>query len=306
MTFARSGILVVDKAGGITSADVVGIVRRALRCRRVGHAGTLDPDATGVLPILIGEATKLMPYLVDQDKEYRVTAQFGVTTDTHDRSGRVLSTALVEDLDRSQVEDAVAPFVGRIRQVPPMYSALHHAGTRLYELARAGVEVEREPREVVIHDIVVEDVSGATATLRIVCGKGTYMRVLVAEVGARLGAGAVVDRLIRTRVGPFSLDTAVSSTEVTVEGEAAWRRVLPPDAALGVWPKLHLDVPAAASFTHGQSVTADVAMASSGRFAAVYDRWGFLGIGEISGAEPRVRPVRILHANRPGTRVLPV
>src|SRR5262245_33440371 len=161
---ARSGVLVVDKPAGATSFDMVAQLRRRLGVRRVGHAGTLDPAAVGVLPLLIGEATKLAPYLVDEDKEYVATVRFGVTTDSHDLTGRVLSTADVPPLTREILWTATRPFVGRIRQVPPMYSAVHHEGRRLYELAREGVEVPREAREVVVHEIVVEAVSGDEAS----------------------------------------------------------------------------------------------------------------------------------------------
>jgi tRNA pseudouridine55 synthase len=166
----RSGVLVVDKGRGTTSFDVVAIVRRRLGVRRIGHAGTLDPDATGVLPILVGEATKLTPYLVDQDKEYLATVRFGVTTDTHDVSGRVLSETPVDGLDPTRLADACGAFVGHIKQVPPMYSAVHHQGRRLYELARAGIEVERTPREVTIRSIAIEEIDTPRATLRVVCG----------------------------------------------------------------------------------------------------------------------------------------
>jgi len=211
----RSGVLVVDKGRGATSFDVVAIARRRLGVRRIGHAGTLDPDATGVLPILVGEATKLTPYLVDQDKEYLATVRFGVTTDTHDVSGRILSEAPVDDLTTARLEEACRAFVGRITQVPPMYSAVHHQGRRLYELARAGIEVERAPREVVVRSILIEKIDGPRAALRVVCGKGTYLRVLAADLGASLGFGGTVESLIRCRVGPFDLRDAVSWSELT-------------------------------------------------------------------------------------------
>jgi tRNA pseudouridine55 synthase len=168
-----AGVLVVDKAAGVTSFDAVALVRRRLGLKRVGHAGTLDPDATGVLPMLLGEATKLMAYLADQDKEYVATLRLGVTTDTGDLSGRVLAEAPVPALDRDQVDEVCRPFVGRIKQVPPMYSAVHHGGRRLYELAREGVEVVREPREVVIHAIEVRAFALPDVEVRVVCGKGT-------------------------------------------------------------------------------------------------------------------------------------
>jgi tRNA pseudouridine55 synthase len=302
-----AGVLIVDKGPGATSFDVVAIVRRQLGIRRVGHAGTLDPAATGVLPILLGEATKLMPYLVDQEKEYLATVRFGVKTDTHDLDGRVLSETPVERLERRELEDACRPFVGRIKQVPPMYSALHHEGRRLYELARAGMEVAREPREVVVRSISVEHIEAPRATLRVVCGKGTYVRVLAADIGAALGCGGAVERLVRCSVGPFGLAGAVAWAELT--GGAAhelWARVRPPEAALADWPAVTLAGSAAAAFTHGQAVDVVPRAAESERYVRVHDDAGALiGVGVLAAAGRQVQPVRILHADRPGTRVLP-
>jgi tRNA pseudouridine55 synthase len=303
----RSGLLVLDKPAGATSFDMVARVRRRLGIRRIGHAGTLDPAATGVLPLLIGEATKLVPYLVDEDKEYRATVRFGVTTDSQDLTGHVLATADVPPLTREGLAAAVRPFVGRIRQVPPMFSALHHEGRRLYELAREGVEVPREPRQVVVHDIVVEVVTDATATLRIVCGRGTYVRTLAADLGAALGCGAALERLVRTRVGPFDLSRAVAATEVT-EGtpESLWARVLAPEAALDHWRAVHLDARAAAAFVHGQPVDVAASVGRAEGVVRVHDDTGIMvGVGEVVGGGHVVKPSRILHADRPGTRVLP-
>lgn len=301
---SRSGILVVAKPAGMTSFDVVAVVRRRLGVRRVGHGGTLDPGALGVLPILVGEATKLTPYLVDQDKEYVATVRFGVTTDTHDLAGRTLATAPVPPLTRDDLERAARVFVGRIRQVPPMFSALHHEGRRLYELARRGVEVERAPREVVVTSIAVEDVARTSATLRIVCGKGTYVRVLAADLGAALGCGGAVEHLVRSRVGPFELDAAVDWEEVTSgSAERLWERVLPLESALAGWAVVRLDGRAVEAFLHGQAP--DLAPGAAGRGPVrVHDAAGaLLGVGEVVAG--RVKPVRILHADHPGNRVLP-
>jgi tRNA pseudouridine55 synthase len=303
---SATGILVLDKTAGVTSFDAVALVRRRLGLKRVGHAGTLDPEATGVLPILLGEATKLMPYLADQDKEYVATLRLGVTTDTGDLSGRVTATAPVPALGRDEVEAACRPFVGRIKQVPPMYSAVHHGGRRLYELAREGHEVVREPREVVIHAIDVEEVAGDSVRLRVVCGKGTYVRVLAADVGATLGCGAAVARLVRTRVGPFRLEDALPWTALA-DGPSTdvWARVLPAEAALAGWPAVRLDSRAAVQLEHGQTVAVAPPGAAAGTLVRVHAADGrLLGVGEVlSGA--RTRPVRMLHADRPGTRVLP-
>ena len=301
----RSGVLVVDKGRGATSFDGVAIARRRLGVRRIGHAGTLDPDATGVLPILIGEATKLTPYLVDQDKEYLATIRFGLTTDTHDVSGRVLAEIAVGELVPERLADACRAFVGRIRQVPPMYSAVHHEGRRLYELARAGIEVERAPREVVVHSIHIEEVADSRATLRVVCGKGTYVRALAADIGAALGCGGAVQSLVRRRVGPFAQEDAVSWNELTTGNTDLWTRVRPAEAALAGWPIVRLDERRAGIFTNGQAADVVPAAAGSG-FVRVHDGAGpLIGVGELLAGGRKVKPVRILHADRPGTRVLP-
>jgi tRNA pseudouridine55 synthase len=300
-----AGILVLDKTAGVTSFDAVALVRRRLGLSRVGHAGTLDPDATGVLPMLLGEATKLMPYLAEQDKEYVAELRLGVTTDTGDLSGRVVATATVPALGPEQLQEACRPFVGRIKQVPPMYSAVHHGGRRLYELAREGVEVARDPREVVVHAIDVEHVAGDTAGIRVVCGKGTYVRTLAVDIGAALGCGAAIARLTRTRVGPFALADAVSWAALAEEPTAAlWGRVRPAEAALAGWPLIRLDGQAAAQFAHGQAV-AVAPPVGPGTLVRVHGADGrLLGVGEVIDGQ-RTRPVRMLHADRPGTRVLP-
>ena len=306
MTAASSGILVVDKTAGVTSFDAVARARSRLGVRRIGHAGTLDPPATGVLPLLIGEATKLTPYLMDQDKEYVATIRFGVTTDTHDLSGRVLSETPVSGLTRERLEAACRGFVGRIAQVPPMYSAVHHEGRRLYELAREGVEVERTPRDVVVSAIDVERLEETSATLRIVCGKGTYVRVLAAELGSALGWGGAVDRLVRTRVGRFALADALAWRDLE-EAPAAelWARVLPPDAALAHLPAARLDAGGARRFVHGQPADL-VAPLAAGTLVRVYDTAGaLLGVGEAAATGRSVRPVRMVHADHPGPSVRP-
>lgn len=301
-----TGILPLDKAAGVTSFDAVALVRRRLGQKRVGHAGTLDPDATGVLPILLGEATKLMAYLADQDKEYVATLRLGVTTDTGDLAGRVLEERAVEPLDPRRVEAACRPFVGRIQQVPPMYSAVHHGGRRLYELAREGIEVAREPREVVIHLIEVQEAAGAHVRLRVVCGKGTYLRSLAVDLGAALGCGAAVERLVRTRVGPFALGDALSWEALASEPAAVLAaRVRPPETALAAWPALRLDARAEGRFTHGQAVELAPAGAAPGTLVRVHGGEGrLLGVGEVASGG-QTRPVRVLHADRPGTRLLP-
>jgi tRNA pseudouridine55 synthase len=304
MTRRRSGILVVDKGAGVTSFQAVAQLKRVLRPTKIGHGGTLDPAATGVLPILIGEATKLSPYLMDHDKEYRATIRFGVTTDTQDLTGTVVATAPVPALARADIERACAGLVGVIAQVPPMYSAVHHEGRRLYELARAGVEVERAAREIVVHSIAVEDVALPSVTLRIVCGKGTYVRALAGDLGEALGVGGAVEHLVRTRVGPFRIGDAVAWSDVEAgDADRLWARVLPPDAAVAGYPEVSLDGAAAEALRHGQSVRTDGP--DPGSVVRVYGAGQtFLGIGRMLPGG-RVKPERLLHADHPGIPVVP-
>jgi len=302
MRDSRSGILPVEKGPGVTSFQVVAHLRRVLRAAKIGHGGTLDPAATGLLPILIGEATKLTPYLMDLDKEYLATVRLGVTTDTQDLSGTVLETRPVPGLDTAGVQVLLEKFVGRIRQVPPMYSALHHEGRRLYELAREGVEVERQPREVTVHAIVLESLAPPDLVLRVRCGKGFYVRTLAADLGEALGAGGALARLVRTRVGPYRVEDAVPwDTALNArDGSELWPRVLPPDSVLEAMQEARLPEKAARAFVNGQSVTDSGAPGP----VRVYGADGtLLGIGTRRGA--LVKPERLLHADPSRPRVLP-
>ncbi len=204
-----TGVLVVDKPTGPTSFDVVRQVRRVLHTRRVGHGGTLDPMASGVLPICLGEATKLAQFLLDADKEYETTLCFGIETDTFDAMGTVTERRDAADLTADAVERALAAFRGPIRQVPPRYSALKLNGRPLYAYARAGEEVDPAPRSVVIHELVLVAWTDPSAVvLRLRCSKGTYVRSLAFDLGRALGTGAHLTALRRTRSGPFRIDEA--------------------------------------------------------------------------------------------------
>jgi tRNA pseudouridine55 synthase len=298
-----SGILPVEKGPGVTSFQVVAHLRRLMRAPRIGHGGTLDPDATGVLPILIGEATKLTPYLADLDKEYLATVRLGIATATQDLSGAVIETRPVPDLDARAVEAELARFVGVISQVPPMYSALRRGGRRLYELAREGREVERAPRQITVHAITLEALALPDLVLRVRCGKGTYIRTLAADLGAALGCAGALAALVRTRVGPYGLADATKWSEVrdARQGASFRERLLPCDSALVALPAARLESAAAAKFLHGQRVAA--AGVPDGH-ARVYGPSGvFLGVGLAREAE--VKPERVLHADPPRTRVLP-
>lgn len=303
MTQARSGVLIADKPAGITSFQCVARLKPLVRPLRIGHGGTLDPAATGVLPLLIGEATKLMPYLVEHDKEYLATVRLGITTDTLDMTGRVRTTAAVPAMTSAHIDAVSRRFIGCIRQAPPMFSAAHHEGRRLHELARRGLEVERRPREVLVRSIAVESVELPRVTLRVVCGKGAYMRVLAAEIGDALGTGGAIEQLIRTRVGPFSITGAVPWVQLD-EADALTlaSHLLPPVAALDGYAEVTLDAAATRAVLHGQTVV--VPLDEPGRIVRLYglDRT-FLGVGRVLPAR-RLKPERLLRADLPGPAVV--
>lgn len=205
------GFLNIDKPAGWTSHDVVAKVRGLLKVKKAGHLGTLDPIATGVLPLCIGKATKLVEYLEDADKEYRVVMKLGTTTDTQDITGKVIETSdKVFDLAAGDVEKALTDFVGRITQIPPMYSAIKVKGIPLYRLAREGKIIPRKPREVTIYDIKVLSIELPYVTFDVTCSKGTYIRTLCADTGEHLGVGAHQHSLQRRRVGMFTLEEAIT------------------------------------------------------------------------------------------------
>ena len=207
-------ILVIDKPRGLTSHDVVARVRRMTRTQKVGHAGTLDPAATGVLVVLLGKATRLAQFFVDLEKRYRGRVVLGVTTDTQDAEGSVESTADVSGVTRAQIEEAFAAFEGETEQTPPMVSALKHEGTPLYVLARRGEVVERAPRRITIRELTVLSIEMPEIEFEMTCSKGTYVRTVAADIGERLGCGAHLGELVRTAVGSFDVDSATTLNEL--------------------------------------------------------------------------------------------
>ena len=221
------GVLVIDKPQGPTSFEVVRRVRAALGVERAGHTGTLDPMATGVLPVCVGEATKLAGLLTEADKAYDAVVRLGVVTDTQDLTGKVLSTTPVPPLSVEVLEAALQPFRGTFLQTPPMYSAIKVGGKRLYERARAGETVERAPREVAVHSLVLRDFSATECTLSLRCSKGFFVRALADDLGRALGCGGALKSLRRTASGSFGLDRAMPLAQLEslassgVEGRAA-------------------------------------------------------------------------------------
>jgi tRNA pseudouridine55 synthase len=250
------GVLAVNKEAGWTSHDVVARVRQLLGGAKVGHAGTLDPAATGVLPLLIGKATRIAEYLVEWDKEYRAQLRLGETTDTLDATGTILERHAWEHLTPAAIRDVMERFRGEIQQLPPMYSAVKVDGVPLYRSARAGKTITREPRPVVIHHLEVLGIDGQDVTIRVVCSKGTYIRTLCADIGTALGVGAHLHALERTRVGPLMLEQSLTVDEVirrhSLGGLTA--HVRPLDEVLQSLPALAVDSRAAARVCHGVPV----------------------------------------------------
>ena len=228
------GILNIDKPYGMTSMDVVRRIKRASGQHRVGHGGTLDPIATGVIPVCLGVATRLMEDVVGGSKSYLASVELGVSTDTYDALGEVTERGDSRPITLADIESALASFDGDILQVPPMYSALKRDGKRLYDLARAGVEVEREPRPVTVHGIALEDWSPPVVRLKVDCGKGFYMRSLAHDLGQALGCGGHMKTLARLKSGAFSVEDALPLDEAEKHfSDGSWREIVhSPDIAL--------------------------------------------------------------------------
>lgn len=249
------GIFNIDKPVGMTSHDVVARVRRLAGQKRVGHTGTLDPAASGVLPITLGQATRVAEYLSESGKAYRATVRFGVVTDTYDAEGQIVREAPVT-LTREEIATALPAFLGEQMQRPPIYSALKRDGQRLYALARAGQDVTVEPRPVSIASLEIVDWAPPDLTLDIACGKGTYIRSLAYDLGERLGPGAHLAALIRTRNGPFTLAASVTlDALVQAFGDGSWRDYcFAPDEALLNWQAAIVDAANEQRLRYGQTL----------------------------------------------------
>jgi tRNA pseudouridine55 synthase len=294
-----SGILLLDKPGGITSNSALQGVKRLFRARKAGHTGSLDPLATGLLPVCLGEATKLSGYLLEADKCYRTLIRLGVTTSTGDAEGEPLAVRDCAAVDRARVDAAVARFTGAIEQTPPMHSAIKQNGIPLYKLAHQGIAVERLPRDVVIHAIEVLRFEGDRLELDVRCSKGTYIRVLAEDIGAALGCGAHVAALRRTGVGSFDTRRMVSLDtlqELAAGGTAALdAHLVSMEEALMHWPDVRLAPDVAFFLRRGQAVF--VPHAPSRGLVRIYAREEdrFLGIGHIL-EDGRVAPKRLVNS----------
>lgn len=241
MNSMYNGILNVYKEAGFTSHDVVAKLRGILKQKKIGHTGTLDPDAVGVLPVCLGVGTKLCEFLTDKTKEYVAVLQLGVKTDTQDLSGTVLETHPVE-VSEEQIREAAASFIGEIQQIPPMYSALKVDGKRLYELAREGKEVEVKPRTVAIYEIEIQEISLPYVTMRVKCGKGTYIRTLCQDMGEKLGCLGAMKQLTRTQSGHFTIDQALTLSQIEQlrDEDKLEEQILPVDAVFSDYPAVKI------------------------------------------------------------------
>ena len=291
-----NGILLLDKPVGITSNEALQQVKRLYFASKAGHTGSLDPLASGVLPICMGEATKVSAFLLDADKRYQVRCQLGVRTATADAEGEVLETRPVGGYSGDQLEAVLEEFRGSIEQIPPMYSALKHQGQRLYKLARQGIEVEREPRPVEIYELTVAGQGEDWLDISVHCSKGTYVRTLAEDIGNRLGCGAHVSALRRTAVGPYGDDKLVGLETLRGLKEqdmpAMDALLLPIESALSQWPDVDLSTDAAFYLQQGQAVL--VPRAPTSGWVRLYEgNRSFLGMGEILD-DGRVAPRRLM------------
>ena len=265
-----NGIICVYKEQGYTSFDVVAIIRRIFKTKKVGHGGTLDPMAEGVLPVFLGSATKAVDFCPDTDKEYRAWFRFGLTTDTQDITGRVLSTDNTY-VSRNKMILIERNFKGELMQLPPMYSAVSVDGKRLYELAREGREVERQPRPIVIHNLKIEEYQDNQGVMLVNCSRGTYIRTLIHDIGQYVGTGAVMTGLVRTKSGRFTLDDChrIGELEAMAQQEPEKLRelLMPMEKVFENMPKAHLDQKQTKLFRNGAKLDADRV-----HFDKIYDR----------------------------------
>lgn len=279
------GLLLLNKPSGMSSNRALQIVRRLLNARKAGHTGSLDPAATGMLPLCFGEATKVCAYMLEADKSYRVTAKLGSMTDTGDGDGEVTNTAEVPDLSADEWDQILQSFCGESTQIPPMYSALKVDGKRLYELARKGETVERKPRAIRIDEIQLLEAAGKRLVFRVSCSKGTYIRVLVEDIAKKAGTIAHTARLHRETVGDFEsakmLDMAALEALAEQGLEELRAELLPADIALAEMPAVSVSSDDAARFSGGMAVPAGVEEQEG--LARVYEAGErFLGVGELS------------------------
>ncbi|HVC39775.1 MAG TPA: tRNA pseudouridine(55) synthase TruB [Candidatus Dormibacteraeota bacterium] len=291
---AVTGLLNLAKPAGITSFTAIKMARRALDERHVGHAGTLDPAATGVLPLCVGRATRLVEYILRQPKTYHARLRLGEVSDTGDLEGEVRRAESAAHLTETQVAAALAQFVGIVQQVPPMHSAVRHQGRHLYELARQGLTVERKSRPAEIRHINLRAFSPgevAEVEVEVICGRGTYLRVLATDLGDALGVGGLLAWLERTEYGPFKISDSVRLDQL-MESPEPRSYLLPPELAVEVLPRIDLLPASALAVQRGQSVWIQAVSASSAEVRAHGPDGRLIALGEVTGL--RFRPTKVL------------
>ena len=292
---AINGVLLLDKPLGFSSNQALQKVKWLYQAAKAGHTGSLDPLATGLLPICLGEATKFSHYLLDADKSYRALIRLGITTTTADAEGEVLTRSEVH-VDQAQLESVLKSFVGDIVQVPPMYSALKHAGKALYEYARAGVDIERKGREVTIHQIMLERYEGELLEIVVTCSKGTYIRTLAEDIGDALGCGAHLAGLRRLTTAHLRPENAVTIEQLeAMAPEARDALLLPVDVTIDDLPQVTVDTDSAFYLKRGQYVWKS-GFNQHGAFRIYAETGEFLGIGEQT-AEGKIAPRRLIVDN---------
>jgi tRNA pseudouridine55 synthase len=288
-----SGVLVVDKPVGLTSHDVVQIIRRGTGIRRAGHTGTLDPRASGVLVVLIGPAVRLSEYVSASDKRYQATIRLGSSTDTFDAEGRITSSAPVENISEEQFEDILDHYVGEIEQVPPPYSAIKVGGRKAYEMARDGEEVNLEPRVIQVYSLELLEWDSPEAVVDVFCSSGTYVRSLANDLGNELGVGAHLVGLRRTKSGRFTLRDAVPLRrlqEAFIAGD--WYKYLIPAAeALAEWPMVELDADQVELVRHGHRVPAE--SGSKGWARGVSEQGDLVALLEVDEDKSEWQPRKV-------------
>ncbi len=289
------GVLLLDKPQGLSSNQALQQVRRLLQAQKAGHTGTLDPMATGLLPVCLGEATKFSAQLLEADKTYRTRVQLGVVTDTGDAEGEVVERHPVAPLSVTEIEHVLERFRGEIEQTPPMYSALKHQGRKLYELAREGKTVERAVRRVTVYDARLLAVEGTAFELEVRVSKGTYIRTLAEDIGRALGCGAHITALRRLATGPFGAEgmLTIDRLEALPDQAAREAALLPVDVLVAHLPRLALDEAARQRIMQGQPVRLDVNDIAIGELARLYSAETFIGLGVVSGPQ-EVAPKRLL------------
>lgn len=282
-----NGVIILNKPRGSSSHRMVSIVRRALDMKKIGHTGTLDPGATGVLPILVGTATRASDLLTAQDKRYRATVLLGTVTDTLDTDGEVIAEKPVS-ITESDIRSIVSGFVGNIEQLPPMFSAVQVGGQRLYHLARQGIEIERNPRSVTIYSIEILSIDIPRVTIDVHCSKGTYIRTLAADIGDKLGCGACIESLTRTQSGDFLIENSVTPEQLSAlseKGEAE-SVIIPTDKLFPDYEAVQLDKKRADRVKNGVPIY--FGGKDFGQKLRIYDENGnFIALSEVSETDGR-------------------